>query len=252
MRNIRTIRKKQSSDRYLITYADLLSLLLGLFVILYTSSQLNAERFKAITEAFENTFQKVGRMPLIVGGDGVLDGTKNIIPEPIIPNFKNGNLDIIESELKMRLQDFIFKSNIEIFNDGKLLKIAMPERLLFQSGKAEIQSSGAVFLDTLTTLLIGLPNQIMIDGHTDNVPINNFLYKSNWHLSSMRAANVCYKMVENGLQKTNLTIRGFGEQRPLESNLTIEGKARNRRVEVSISKMDTETPTSNGFSSDSL
>lgn len=252
MRKKRTIRTNSSSDRYLITYADLVTLLLGLFVILYTSSQVDTEKYKEVQQAFEKVFKFSGDKPILEGGEGVLEGHSEVLPEPIIPRFREGDINVIEKELKQRLEDYLEKEDIKVYREGDALKIEMPEKLLFQSGKAEIQKKGVNFLDTLTELLKGIPNQIMVDGHTDNVPINNFVYKSNWHLSSARSLNVAYNMIKEGLQETNITVRGFGSQRPVESNSTEKGRQRNRRVEIMISKMDVETPSKKGYKSESL
>lgn len=252
MKKIKTIRKRADSDRYLITYADLVTLLLGLFVILYSSSQVDAEKFGEIQNALEKVFKYSGSKPLIEGGEGLLDGTKDILPEPIIPSFKDGDIEEIEYELKNRLDGFLDEFDIEVYNEANSLKISMPEKLLFKSGKAEVQEKGVIFLDTLTELLKGIPNQIKVDGHTDNDPINNFTYKSNWHLSSARSLNVATKMFKKGLPENNVLIRAFGSQRPLESNSTESGKSKNRRVEVTISEMDTDTPRKSGYNLDSL
>ena len=128
----------------------------------------------------------------------------------------------------------------------------MPEKLLFSSGFAEIKGDGLKFLDSLADILSTVPNQITIDGHTDNVAIKNGMFESNWHLSTERALNIAYSMMQKGLKEQNVAVRGYGSQRPKETNSTEEGKAINRRVELIISKLDIQSPSTKGYSKDSI
>lgn len=251
MRKKGKIRNKVDHYRYMVTYSDLITLLLGFFVILYATTQVDTENYKRLQDALKKAFNS-GAKPLLDGGDGVLDGDKSILPEPVFPGSRQGNIDSIQSEIKSNLLSYFDESNITMVKEGESIKIDMPEELLFTSGFAEIKPKGIKFLDSLADILSDVPNQITIDGHTDNVPIKNSSFESNWHLSVGRAMNVAYLMMQSGLKEENIAVRGYGAQRPKESNATEDGKAKNRRVELIISKIDIMSPSKVGYEKDSI
>ncbi len=231
--------EEDKRDRYLITYADLITLLLGLFVILYASSQVDGVKYKEFSNAFAKVFSK---------GDGVLEGNANGVPVTILPN-PNGqeSLQSIASKAEKSMKSFVNEGKLEIRVSDKELVLAMPEKLLFESGKADIKQEGLKVLDTLTKILGKLQKQITIDGHTDSDPIRTFQFESNWHLSVQRALNVGYAMMIKGLPETNLSIRGYGAEKPIENNSTVIGKTKNRRVEIVISELSITAPSTKGY-----
>lgn len=235
------------AERYLITYADLITLLLGLFVILYSSSQVDQEKFKDMSVALSKYFTaKDGKV--LQGGDGVLDGNKDGVPEAILAPVVQRSLKEISEEASVALKDYIGRGEVEMKINEFGLVINIPEKLLFRSGKAELQKDALPMLDTLAEILKGTNKQISIDGHSDIVPIRTFQFESNWHLSVTRAMNVAYRMIRSGLPEYNLQVTGFGSQRPIADNTSDEGKARNRRVEIILKELTTESPTNNGYS----
>ncbi len=242
----RKISSKVDHNRYLITFADLITLLLGFFVILYTTAQIDSDKFDKLQDALKKAFT-TGAKPLLEGGDGVLDGNETILPEPYFPGARDGDMDSIQQSIKDGLLSYFEDGAVTMIREGNTIKIDMPEKLLFSSGYADLTREGLKFLDSLADILSDVPNQITIDGHTDNVPIRNNNFESNWHLSTARALNVAYYMKKNGLKEENLAIRGYSSQRPKESNATIEGRAKNRRVELIISELDIQTPSTKGY-----
>ncbi len=234
------------AERYLITYADLITLLLGLFVILYSSSQVDQEKFKDMSVALSNYF-KAKDSKVLLGGDGVISGHKDGVPEPILNPISQRSLSEISSEINESLKKFIEMGNLEIKLDENGLIIQMPEKLLFKSGKAEIQPDANSVLDTLAKILEGTNKKISINGHTDIVPIRTFQFESNWHLSVTRAMNVAYKMIRSGLPEYNLEVKGFGAQRPIADNTNEDGKARNRRVEIILQELTVDSPTNHVY-----
>ncbi|MFP4529572.1 MAG: flagellar motor protein MotB [Candidatus Kapaibacterium sp.] len=231
------------TDRYLITYADLITLLLGLFVILYASAQVDEAKYKEFSAAFSEYF-KPGQT--LEGGSGVLEGSRQGLPEPILPP-SSKSFEAIASEVESRLKDYIEQGELRVqkIDDGIVLTLS--EKLLFQSSKAEIQEGAFAALDTLANILQGVDYQISIDGHTDSDPIRTFRYESNWHLSVARALNVGYYLIQHGLPEVNTNIRGFGAQRPVVGNETPDGKAMNRRVEITLRKLSEADPSTAGY-----
>ena len=238
---------KVDTNRYFITYADLITLLLGLFVILYVSSKVDQEKFKEYSKAFSEYF-KTENQGVLPGGKGVLKGRKNTIPEPIlIESGAPKSLNEIFSETSLILQKYIKNGSLSIKHTKAGVILTLPEKLLFQSGKADIEQNAMGILDTIANILHSIPYQITVDGHTDSSPIRTFRYESNWHLSSARALNVAYLLVEKGIPKNNLIIRAFGDQKPVASNNTVESKAKNRRVELTISYLPTDSQSTKGY-----
>lgn len=228
-------------DRYLVTYADLITLLLGLFVILYASSQVDQEKFKEISSALTKYFKSQPANP-IEGGDGVLEASKRAIPEPMIAPREAKSIDQIEKETSQLLGELISKGLVSLRRSESGLVVVLPEKLLFQPGKADIQADGMKVIDSLATVLSTLNNSIYVDGHTDAIPIRTFQYESNWHLSVARALNVGYRLIKLGVPGENIVIRGFADKRPVADNATEEGRAQNRRVEITISPIDENSP----------
>lgn len=234
------------ADRYLITYADLITLLLGLFVILYASSQVDKDKFKEYSAAFSEFF-KTKDAKILQGGDGILQGHRNGVPEPILNPRSERSIKEISGEIKQKMSEYIEKGLLEVRNEDSGLVLVLPEKLLFRSGKSEVEEQGLTALDSLAKVLSGIKKLISVDGHTDTDPIRTFQFESNWHLSASRAANVAYVLIKDGVPEYNLVIRGFGSQRPIDDNTTPEGKAKNRRVEITITNPPASSPTKEGY-----
>ncbi|MBX3042457.1 MAG: OmpA family protein [Candidatus Kapabacteria bacterium] len=234
------------ADRYLITYADLITLLLGLFVILYATSQVDMEKFKEYSSAFSEYFKAKDNM-VIQGGDGVLEGHKMGIPEPILPPVTQKSVAEISEMTESLLAKFISRGDIELIKSSDEIRILLSEKLLFRSARAEVGNEGLGALDSISIILRDAQQQIFIDGHTDTDAIKTFQYESNWHLSVARATNVAYKLIRDGVPEFNMVIRGFGAQRPIADNTTTDGKARNRRVEITIKELTPESPSDQGY-----
>lgn len=258
------IRKKHreneeaGQERYLLTYADLITLLLGLFVILYATAQVDEVKYKQFSKAFSEVFNRGG------GGDGVLEGGKGVLTgdkgtldgggnkavQSMTPFKGNESIEAIGIRTKELLKSYLQDGRIEMRTAGKELIMSLPEKLLFESAEADIKTNGRPVIDTIAGVLKFLQNRISIDGHTDADQISSFKYASNWHLSTQRALTIGYYMIAKGMQEANVSIRGFGAQRPITSNNTEEGKAKNRRVEITISELNIDDPTLNGYKRD--
>jgi chemotaxis protein MotB len=234
------------SDRYLITYADLITLLLGLFVVLYGSSQVDKEKYSEFSAAFSQYFKaKDGKV--LQGGDGVLQGHRKSVPEPILSPVSQKSLVEISTDLDKSLKKFIENGTLNVSMNDSVLRINLSEKLLFRSGKAELEPEGIIALDSIANILKGLKQSVFIDGHTDSDPIRTFQFESNWHLSGARATNTAYRLIEGGLPEFNLTVRGYGSQRPIADNSTPEGKAINRRVEITLTGLSPNMPSDKGY-----
>lgn len=241
------LEHKINHDRYLITYADLITLLLGLFVILYASATVDSAKYSEFTKAFGEYFKST-KEQVLNGGGGVLPGPKDGIPEPIIPNSAvNKSLQDLKIEAETSLKSFINDGKLKVAFNNNGVVLTLPESLLFQSGKDEIQNNAFNVLDNIAKILNVSNLQISVDGHTDSDPIKTFRFASNWHLSSSRALKIGYYLINKGMNESNVVIRGFGSQRPITENNNPENKAQNRRVEITISQLPNNAPSTEGY-----
>lgn len=240
---------RTSPDRYLITYADLITLLLGLFVILYVTARVDEERYKEFAKAFADYFKPEKGQDIHNTGLDPFKGVRKGIPEPVLPFPDRRNLSQIQSDIEKSLDAYLKRGDIAVETRGPNIVVTLPEKLLFKSGKAEIEPGGEEILIKLAQSLQGLAKdqEVAVDGHTDSDPISNFRYPSNWHLSVARAVNVAYLLIAKGVPEYSVVVRGFGDQRPIADNSTPEGKAKNRRVEITISEQKPNVPTTKGY-----
>jgi chemotaxis protein MotB len=254
-------RKKKHDDEHmdeswLIPYADLLTLLLALFIVLYASSSVDAQKFRELSQVFSEIF---------TGGTGMME-----YPSPVAPQqssdqdskqvASSGNDEEKEKELgkeeldkqaflkdqeelkeiQEKINQYIKTNNLEIQFVTKLtdegLLLTIRDNVLFASGSAIVQGSDLSVAGELSALLeMNPPRNIIISGHTDNVPISNAEYDSNWELSVMRAVNFMKIILDNPkLDPQWFSAKGFGEFEPIADNATSEGRGQNRRVEVLI------------------
>lgn len=250
-------RKKKHEEHvdeaWLLPYADILTLLLALFIVLFASSQVDAQKFNAIAESFNSELQ---------GGTGVLDDqapVESIDTSPVAelsedPVSGESPEEIFAAKDQQELMDF--QTKIEAYIEdkglsprlhteitGKGLMITIKEGVLFESGSADIRDSAQEITAEISTLLISdPPRMIFIEGHTDNVPTGTKIYPTNWELSSARAVNFMRILLENNqLDPKKFSATGYSEYHPIASNDTAEGRAENRRVEVLISPFEKET-----------
>lgn len=223
-------------ETWLIPYADMLTLLLALFIVMFAMSKIDQEKLQNVSDKFNVIFS---------GGSGVMEKNGNsVIPMYETPgeSGEKGNAVVEDAKMKeikksveQEIEDkgYSDKVKVAIYNEG--LEITIQDVALFNSGEAEVLKSVQPLLLQITSSLSSLDNTIKVVGHTDNVPIYTSKFRSNWDLSAMRAINVMDFMVEKGkLKKENFSIQAYGEYRPIADNSTAEGKSKNRRVEIFI------------------
>ncbi|MCM3631562.1 flagellar motor protein MotB [Paenibacillus glycanilyticus] len=239
-------------ESWLIPYADLLTLLLALFIVLYAASSTDARKFERMSEAFSAAFNT---------GAGVLDNPAIIKSgeesQQKIDDEKKTNTDqhentesnlqeLIKKEqedlekLKKQLDQYIKKNGLSSDLETKLnqsqLMITISDNALFASGSDALKSDSIELASAISKMLEPYTGyEIVVSGHTDNQPIRTQSFKSNWDLSSSRAIRFMDVLLENNkLKPERFSAIGYGEYRPVASNDTTAGRAENRRVEVSI------------------
>ncbi|MEF9952065.1 MAG: flagellar motor protein MotB [Clostridium sp.] len=216
-------------EAWLLPYADMLTLLLALFIVMFAMSQVDKEKLEKASVEFNAVF---------AGGSGVLkengssvmpnSGSMNgIIEQDKMISAKN----MLESDVKQ--SGYADKIKVELNAEGLL--ISMQDTALFNSGDAEVIQGFYPVLTQIAGNLKSFDNEIRIVGHTDNIPISNSKYKDNWELSSARSLNVMDFMVKKGgLPPNKFSTQAFAEYKPKFDNTTEEGRGKNRRVEILI------------------
>ena len=213
-------QEEGEKDRYLITYADLITLLLGLFIILYSVSNVDANKYKEMVSAMGDVF---GNKPKVITS-GI-----SVLPKA------NNQEGVLKNELSKLIDKYHYNKSIRLEENSRGITIHILDDVLFASGNADLTSESMQVLDRLAVILKELPNDIRIEGHTDNVPIKTPMFPSNWHLSVARALNTAYYLINNeGLSADKVSIVGFSKYKPIDSNDTQVGRANNRRVDIVI------------------
>lgn len=269
--------EKDNGERWLLTYSDLITLLMVFFVVLYSMSQIDANKFKAVADSLNKALGGgiPAKMDIAASPNGPslfeTGNPQNKATQPgTTPNKDNtansdsaangagrqgqGNVDSENNTIegiKAKLDKFATDNGIQAKLVSSIeergLVISIQDTLLFESGSADITPRARDILDKVITVLSAAPNYIKVEGHTDNLPINTNRFPSNWELSVLRATNVVQLMGGPGkIASDRLSASGYGEYRPLVSNDTDAGRARNRRVDLVIlrSKYDTTEPGS--------
>lgn len=214
-----------NEDRWLLTYADLITLLLGLFVILYAMSKIDVGKYAEMVAAMGGVFGK--------DKPGILQGQSGMM-QTAMPTLQNERQKI-EQEIRNALGSGVNKELVSISQNERGITIHIMEELLFNSGSAELKASSLIILDSLAMVLKKIPNDIRVEGHTDNVPISTVKFPSNWHLSVDRAVNTGYYIIQkHGLDAEKVSVVGYSEYHPLVPNTSEENRAQNRRVDIVI------------------
>ncbi len=232
-------------ESWLVPYADILTLLLALFIVLFASSTVDQQKMEQMSAVFNDIF---------TSGTGVMDNPAVVqTPNGSTSNIQSGASKYMEDQDRLkesqdRVEEFIAINELEKQFETKLttegLLITIRDSVLFDMGRAELKAEYATIADELSQLLMfDPPRNIVITGHTDNVPIKTNEFDSNWELSVMRAVNFMKEVVTENeeLDSKYFSVKGFGEYNPIASNDTEEGRAKNRRVEVLVQPRVTES-----------
>ncbi|MBM7606441.1 chemotaxis protein MotB [Metabacillus crassostreae] len=233
-------------ESWLVPYADLLTLVLALFIVLFAMSSVDAQKFQQLARAFNSTF---------TGGTGVLeypsptpdgeleqlDVQKEQEPdqeavEEAQKRLEQENLKIIQEKVNSYIANNKLQTQLKTTLTDEGLLITLLNDIFFDSGSAAIRNKDKELASEISELLImSPPRNIIISGHTDNVPIKNSEFDSNWHLSVMRAVNFMKILIDNDrLDPKAFSAKGFGEFKPVAKNETKDGRQKNRRVEILI------------------
>ncbi len=260
LRKHRHTIEQDNVHRWLVSYADYMTLLFALFVVLYAMAIVNDKPFETVTESLGRVFQSSeiktknkgeGDDILPVNstktnkrlyGDGILevDGPELVDGKKQLSNIEQSNvgtnLESLEEKLHTALYELVESGYAQLQIDGDWLEIELNSGLLFPSGSASPTNSARSILAVIYDVIGEVSNFIRVRGYTDNQPINNEIFSSNWELSVYRATAILRVLEEQNLDPARMAIEGYGQFYPNADNNTAAGRAQNRRVVIAISK----------------
>ncbi len=237
----------ENHERWLVSYADFITLLFAFFVVMYSISSVNEGRFRTVSESIKAALNPIVSppatpIPFQVGANKPTSIVPNVIP----------SRDVAVRRLRMALKSLQTSVGIEAVQvtepGDSTIVLSLPELVLFESGAATLRAEALPFLQSLAEALVELDRQIKVQGHTDNVPIRSAQFPSNWELSAIRAVMVVRALGElYGVPAQNLSAVGYGDSRPVTDNQTPENRAKNRRVEIVVlERKQTPNPPDHG------
>ena len=224
---------------WLVTYADLMTIMLVFFVLLYTLSFFEKEKYKRTIETIkirvESNENLIGLMELMEIPESV--DTQITIED--ITGLRSRDKSLFENITKFARSSRQNKNIATRILDGKII-VSIKGKALFNSGSASLNDTAVSIFDEIILILTDYPEyNINIKGHTDNAPISTAIFPSNWELSAVRATTVLKYLISKGVRPQRLTATGYGEIMPLVPNTSEENKAQNRRVEFVLEKKTT-------------
>jgi chemotaxis protein MotB len=237
-------------ESWLLPYADLLTLLLALFIVLFSMRAEDSEKSNAMLESLFKAFNSVTIFDSSSGGqlpdNSTLtdkDTEKDVVPEVKPDTETEVNPPISEDEKKLqdlmaKLQQYInqnkLNASISLTDMQEGIKITLKESISFDSGSDQLKSDFIPILSKISGLLKTVDHSIIIEGHTDNQPIRSSRFPSNWELSGARAASVLHFFHNRNIDPNRLSYTGYGEFKPIQPNNSSENRAANRRVNIII------------------
>lgn len=223
--------EEHPDERWVISYADLVTLLFGFFIILYATADANEVKMEALSRGLAEAFN-VG----VTEGDGegsFFEGGSGIIPERNDAGSLDFDLERIRQLIEERSLEAGVQGQILVSRDEDRITIRLADNLVFPSASADIRDQARPLLVIVAAAVNQTDNEIRVEGHTDNIPLATEKYPSNWELSSARATAVLRLLTEElGVDPGRAFAAGYGEFRPVASNLTPEGRALNRRADI--------------------
>lgn len=267
--NMRRATEEASHDheRWLVSYADFITLLFAFFVVMYSVSSVNEGKYRVLTHALEGVFNKtqgqlsLGRLEDQWGQDHL--GSDQAIRK-ILPGDRNADADYrygvpgsakppeaggaltgalgedalaqINAQIQAQFSDLVALGEIRLTSNEAWIEVDIKSNILFASGEAAPSQVAEQLLTALAGILSDKPNPVHVEGFTDNVPISNERFPSNWELSTARASAVLRLLVAGGVAPERMAAVGYGQYQPIASNETAQGRRKNRRVVLVISR----------------
>lgn len=225
--------EEHPDERWVISYADLVTLLFGFFIILYATADANEVKMEALARGLADAFNVSVREGAT--GGSIFDGGTGIIPERNEAGSLDVDLDLVQRIIQEQSAKAGVTGQIKVAREQDSIVIRLADNLVFPSASADIRPEARALLAIVAQALNATGNEIRVEGHTDNIPLVTDKYPSNWELSSARATAVLRLLTEGlGVAPARVFAAGYGEFRPIADNRTAEGRALNRRADIVI------------------
>jgi chemotaxis protein MotB len=238
----------ENLERWLVSYADFITLLFAFFVVMYAISSINEGKYRVLSDSLVQAFQeKPTSDKLIYLGakeTEILQGTGKPIGKTVPQRSAEDANPAVQKEtehmkriarnVQTAMAPLVEKGQVRVTRSPRGIMVEINASTLFPSGDATLQPSSAQALAAVAQVLSQVDNPVQVEGHTDNIPISSPTYPSNWELSSARAGSVVRLLTEAGVPPGRLVAIGYADNKPVDSNTSPEGRSRNRRVNVLI------------------
>lgn len=241
------VEEHVNHERWLVSYADFITLLFAFFVVMYSVSSVNEGKYRVLSDTLEATFSDPKRSvdPIQIGEveRGTIERTPENNPNnpadpdvvevftpPPVSEETIQTINEISEQLHNSLEDLIDNEDVSIKQGEDWLELEMKSNVLFYSGEARLEKSAVPIIGKVANILRSSANPIQVEGFTDNNPIRTNRFPSNWELSAARAASVVHLLDRYGLSPQRMSAIGYGEFRPIADNATLAGRQKNRRV----------------------
>jgi chemotaxis protein MotB len=238
----------ENLERWLVSYADFITLLFAFFVVMYAISSLNEGKYRVMSDSLVSAFKESPRSEKLIElaskNPELLSGSG----KPIGKMLQQPQADAVAGERKQAadrmkkvaknvldvMQPLVREGQVRVTQSPRGVTVEINASVLFKSGEAVLQPQSTETLAAVARVLSQVENPVQVEGHTDNIPINSLSFPSNWELSSSRAGSVVRLFTEQGVPAARMVAIGYADNRPVDTNATLEGRGRNRRVNVLI------------------
>ncbi len=229
----------ENHERWLVSYADFITLLFAFFVILYATSQKDLAKQQEVQKSIAKAFDPMVEFGGLIGKFIDLNDNQAIIPPPIPVVPQEGSIqevqNAIERVLESEMGEKEFHDLVEVRHDRVGVRVALQASGFFDSGSTLIREESLAALTKIGKVLKATGRDLIVEGHTDNQPISSSKYASNWELSAVRATTIVrYLISRHEIPAAKLAAIAYSDQRPLGPNDTPENRSKNRRIEVLI------------------
>ncbi len=241
----------ENHERWLVSYADFITLLFAFFVVMYALSSINEGKYRVLSDSLTNAFRNV---PINVSSQAITPqmpmppaktapAAKPNAPQEKAKQLQRDRMKSMAQDIMAALAPLVQQGKVRVLETSRGVTIEIADSALFSVGQAVLGPESSQALRTVAAVIATADFPVTIEGHTDNVPIKTAQFPSNWELSAVRATTVLRLFAESGVPADRLTAIGYGDTRPVEANDSIEGRARNRRVSIQIDSALPEKPT---------
>jgi chemotaxis protein MotB len=239
----------ENHERWLVSYADFITLLFAFFVVMYAISSLNEGKYRVLSDSLVDAFKNPPTTPSPIKVSTEAPSKTPVGKPQVIQNMpvkqpdspqetqrkkQQEKMKSVASEVLRVMAPLIKEGQVRVTQNALGVSIEINASVLFAPGQAQLEPQSIQVLSAVAQVAAMVPNDIKIEGHTDPIPIATSAFPSNWELSTARASSVVRLFIANGVEPARLTALGFADQRPVEPNTTPESRARNRRVTVMI------------------